>query len=163
MRIVGLPIVCLVLLAAIAIKAGTAASRPPGIEPVPDPMTARSDVPQDTLTKADKLEITYVREVARPVEPVTQLVKATPEPSLPLPPVVAKVTSRHWHGPNPIRVTSNSRDQRIKSSQSKKVREPKKRKNVEPSKAIVDLRPCRPPEGFAGLLRALNLSPGCDT
>jgi hypothetical protein len=67
MRIVGLPIVCLVFLAAIAIKAGTAASRPAGIDPLPDQMTARSDVPQDTLTKADKLEIAYVREVARPV------------------------------------------------------------------------------------------------
>jgi hypothetical protein len=161
MRIVGLPIVCLVLLAAIAIKAGTAASRPPDIKPLPDQMTSR--VPQDTLTKADKLEIAYVRGVARPVEPVTRLAKATPGPSLPLPTVVAKFTSRHWHDPNPIRVTNNSRDQRIKSSQSKKVRETKKSKKVEPSKAIVDLRPCRPPEGFAGLLRALNLAPGCDT
>jgi hypothetical protein len=161
MRIVGLPIVCLVLLAVIAIKAGTAASRPPDIELLPDQMTARSDVPQDTLTKADKLEIAYVRNVAPPVEPVTPLAKATPGPSLPLPSVVAKFASRHWHDPNSIRVIS--RDQRIKSSQSKKVRESKKSKSVEPSKAIVDLRPCRRPEGFAGLLRALNLSPGCDT
>ena len=64
MRIVGLPIGCLVLLAAIAIKAGTAASRPPAIEPLPDQTTAGSGVPQDTLTKADKLEIAYVRKVA---------------------------------------------------------------------------------------------------
>jgi hypothetical protein len=163
MRIVGLPIVCLVLLAVIAIKAGTAASRPPNIEPLPDQMTARSDVPQDTLTKADKLEIAYVRNVAPPVEPVTPLAKATPGPSLPPPTVVAKFASRHWHDPNSIKVTNNSRDQRIKSSQSKKVRESKKSKNVGRSKAIVDLRPCRRPEGFAGLLTALNLSPGCDT
>jgi hypothetical protein len=163
MRIVGFPIVCLVLLAAIALKAGTAASRPPDIEPLPDQMAARSDVPQDTLTKADKLEIAYVRNVARPVEPVTRLAKATPEPSLPQPTVVAKFASRHWHDPNSLKVTNNSRDQRIKSSQSKKVQESKKSKNVEPSKAIVDLRPCRRPEGFAGLLTALNLLPGCDT
>jgi hypothetical protein len=163
MRIVGLPIVGLVLFVAIAIKAGTAASRPPDVEPLPDQMTAGSDIPQDTLTKADKLEIAYVRGMARPVEPVTGLSKATPGPSLPLPRVVAKVTSRHWRDPNSIKVTNNSRDQRIKSSQSKKVRESKKSKNVDPSKAIVDLKPCRPHEGFAGLLRALNLSPGCDT
>jgi hypothetical protein len=159
-KIVGLPIVCLVLLGAIAIKAGTAASRPPDIEPLPDQTTVGSGVPQDTLTKADKLEIAYVRKAA-PVEPVTRFAKATPEPSLQLP--APKVASRHWHDPNSTKATKGSQDQRIKSSQSKKGQESKKSKNVEPSKAIVDLRPCRRPEGFAGLLRDLNLSSGCDT
>lgn len=169
MRVVGLPIVCLVLLAAIAIKAGTAASRPPDIEPLLEQTTARPDVPHDTLTKADKLEIPYMRGVTRPVEPVMRLANATPEPSLPRPLVVAKVASRQRHDPNPIKVTNNSQDRQIKSSQpkkvgeAKKVRETKKSKNAEPSKAIVDLRPCRRPEGFAGLLWALNLSPGCDS
>jgi hypothetical protein len=130
------------------------------IEPIPDRPTAGSGVPQDTLTKADKLEIAYVRKVIP--EPITRFAKATPEPSLPLPTMVPKVASRHWHDPNSIKVTKGSQDQRIKSSQSKKGQESKKSKNVEPSKAIVDLRPCRRPEGFAGLLRALNLSPGCD-
>jgi len=162
MKIVGLPIVCLVLLGAIAIKAGAAASRPPDIEPLPDQTTVGSGVPQDTLTKADKLEIAYVRK-AVPVEPVMRFAKATPEPSLPLPTTVPKVASRHWHDPNSKKVTSNSRDPRIKASQSKNGQESKKSKNIEPSKPIVDLRPCRRPEGFAGLLSALNLSPGCDT
>jgi hypothetical protein len=162
MRIVGLPIVCLILLGAIAIKAGTAASRPPDIEPLPDQTTVGSGVPQDTLTKADKLEIAYVRK-AVPVEPVTRFAKATPVPPLQLPTTGPKVAGRHGHDPNSIKVTKGSKDQRIKSSQSKKGQESKKSKNVEPSKAIVDLRPCRRPEGFAGLLRALNLSPGCDT
>jgi hypothetical protein len=161
MRIVGLPIVCLVLLGAIAIKAGTAASRPPDIEPMPDKTTAGSGVPQDTLTKADKLEIAYARKVA-PVEPVAQFAKATPAPSLQLPTTVPKVASRHWHDPNSKKVTKRLQDQRIKTSQSKKGQDSKKSKNVEPPKAILDLRPCRRPEGFAGLLRALNLSPGCD-
>jgi len=76
MRIVGLPIVCLVLLGAIAIKAGTAASRPPDMEPLPNQTTVGSGVPQDTLTKADKLEIAYVRK-AVPVDPVTQFAKST--------------------------------------------------------------------------------------
>jgi hypothetical protein len=162
MKIVGLPIVCLALLAAIAIKAGTAASRPPAIDPLPDQTTAGSGVPQDTLTKGDKLEIAYVRKVA-PVGPVMRFANATPGPSLPLPTMVPKITSRHGHDPNSIKVTNNSRDQRSKSSKSKKGKESKNSKNVEPPKAIVDLRPCRRPEGFAGLLSALNLSPGCDT
>jgi hypothetical protein len=163
MRIVGVPIVCLVLLAALAIKAGTAASRPPDIEPLPDQTAARPDVPQNTLTKADKLEIPYMRGVARPVDPATRLANATPEPSLPLPPVIAKSASRQRHEANSIKVTNNSQDRHIKSSQSTKAREAKKSKNIEPPKPMVDLRPCRRPEGFAGVLRALNLSPGCDT
>lgn len=169
MRIVGLPIVCLVLVVAIAIKAGTAASRPPDIEPLPEQTTARPDIPQDTLTKADKLEIPYMRGVTRPLEPVMRIANATPEPSLPLLPVVARSASRQWHDPNSIKVANNSQDRQIKNSQpkkvreAKKVRETKKSKNAEPSKAIVDLRPCRRPEGFAGLLWALNLSPGCDS
>jgi hypothetical protein len=44
-----------------------------------------------------------------------------------------------------------------------KIQDPKKSNNVDRAKISVDLRPCRRPEGFAGLLRALNLSPGCDT
>jgi hypothetical protein len=43
-----------------------------------------------------------------------------------------------------------------------KMQQPKDGKNVDRSKATVDLRPCRSPEGFAGLLKALNLSSGCD-
>jgi hypothetical protein len=163
MRVVGLPIVCLVLLAAIAIKAGTAASRPPDIEPLPEQTTARPDVPHDTLTKADKLEIPYMRGVTRPVEQVTRPANATPGPSLPRPLVVAKVATRQRHDPNPIKVANNSQDQRIKSSPPEKARDAKKSKKVEPPKPMVDLRPCRRPEGFAGLLRALNLSPGCDS
>jgi hypothetical protein len=79
MRIVGLPIICLVLLGAIALKAGTAASRPPDIERIPDQTTAGSGDPQDTLTKADKLEIAYVRKVV-PVEPTTRFSKANTHP-----------------------------------------------------------------------------------
>ena len=159
MRIVGLPIVCLVLLGAIAIKAGTSASRPPNTERLPDQTTAGSGLPQDTLTKADKLEIAYERELI-PVEP-TRFAKAS-EPSLPLPATVRKVADRHRHHPNSIKATKLLPDQRNKSSPSKNGQESKKTKNIEPPKAIVDLRPCRRPEGLAGVLRALNLSPGCD-
>lgn len=160
MRVVGLPSVCMVVLAAIALKAGTAASHPPETAPRPGQATARSDLRQDTLTKADKLEIPFVRAAAHPVESVMRLANVTPTPASP-PPAVAKPASRQAH--DPIKVTNTSRDQRIKSPQSKKPTETTKRKNVEPSKPMVDLRPCRRPEGFAGLLRVLNLSPGCDS
>ena len=64
------------------------------------------------------------------------------------------IVPRHWHDPNAKRAAVVSPDRRIK------IQDPKKRKNVDRAKTSVDLRPCRRPEGFAGLLRALNLSPG---
>src|ERR1700688_2067240 len=103
----------------------------PDMEPLPNQTTVGSGVPQDTLTKADKLEIAYVRKVA-PVDPVTQCARVTPEPSFPLPTMVPKFASRHWRDPNSIKVTKGSQDQRIKGSQPKKGQESKKSKNVEP-------------------------------
>jgi hypothetical protein len=75
----------------------------------------------------------------------------------PLSLTVPKIVSRHWHDHNAKKLAAVSPDRRIK------IQQPKNGKNVDRAKATVDLRPCRRPEGFAGLLRALNLSPGCDT
>jgi hypothetical protein len=157
-RIVGLAVVCLVGLGAMVVTmAGTAASRPPNVGS-PDQTTVGSDVVQDTLAKADKLKIGYVREEME-TEPVTRIAKALndtlPQPLSPT--ATPKIVSRHWHDPSTKKVAAVSSDQRTKGQ------EPKKSKNVERAKLPVDLRPCRRREGFAGLLRALNLSPGCDT
>jgi hypothetical protein len=111
----------------------------------------------DTLTKADKLEIAYVRVpiAAEPVMPATPVADETSPQPLSL--TVPKIVSRHWHDHNAKKLAAVSPDRRIK------IQQPKNGKNVDRAKATVDLRPCRRPEGFAGLLRALNLSPGCDT
>ena len=108
----------------------------------------------DTLTKADKLEIAYVRVPVEPVMLATQVSDETsPQPrSLTIP----KIVSRHWHDHTAKKLAAVSPDRRIKIVE-------KNGKNIDRAKATVDLRPCRRPEGFAGLLRALNLSPGCDT
>jgi hypothetical protein len=68
-----------------------------------------------------------------------------------------KIVSRHWHDPNAGKFAAVSPGRRIRDQ------EPKKGANVDRRKATVDLKTCRRPEGFAGLLRALNLAPGCDT
>jgi hypothetical protein len=137
---------------------GTAASRPPTVGTSPDQTTVGADFAQDTLTKADKLEIAYVREAieAEPVTPTAEAPNETPPQPLSQT-ATPKIVSRHWHDSNTKKVAAVSPDQRINGQESKKS------KNVERAKLPVDLRPCRRPEGFAGLLRALNLSPGCDT
>jgi hypothetical protein len=139
------------------INAGTS-TPPPTLGASPEQKTVGNTFSQNTLTKADKLEIAYVRDAAA-VEPATLATK-TPDEISPQPPsstATPKIASRHWHGPNTKKSAAVSPGRRIKSQ------EPKQSKNVDRGKATVDLRTCRRPEGFAGLLRALNLSPGCDT
>jgi len=143
--------------AMVAIGAGTP-TPPPNVEPSPDQTTIATGSSQDTLTKADKLEIAYVRDRIA-VEPVMRVPTVPNEtPPQPLSPTATpKIVSRHWHDPNAKKSAAASPDRRIKN------KEPKKSKNVERAKLPVDLRPCPRPEGFAGLLRLLNLSPGCDS
>jgi hypothetical protein len=143
--------------AMVAIGAGTP-TPPPDVEASTDQTTIATGSSQDTLTKADKLEVAYVRDPVA-VEPVTLVAKARDEtPPQPVsPPATPKIVSRHSHDPNAKKVAAVSPGRRIKGQESKKS------KNVERAKLPVDLRPCPRPEGFAGLLRVLNLTPGCDS
>lgn len=116
----------------------------------PEQATVGNTLSQDALTKADKLEIAYVRDVAA-TEPTTLATKApvkiSPQPLSSIAP--PEIVSRHWRDPN-TKKSAVSPGRRIKSQ------EVKKSKNVDRGKATVDLRVCRTPQGFAGLLRALN-------
>jgi hypothetical protein len=114
-----------------------------------------TDSSQDTLMKADRLEIAYVSVpvAVGPVMPATPVADETsPQKRL----IIPKIVSRHWHDHSARKSAAVSSDRRIK------IEEPQNGKSVDRAKATVDLRPCRRPEGFAGLLRALNLAPGCD-
>jgi hypothetical protein len=146
-----LAVFCLIGLGAtVAIKARTP-TPPPNVGAAPEQTTVGIGFAQDTLTKADKLEVAYVhRPVA--VEPVILVTKAQDEtpPQLPSPPATPKIVSRRSHDPNAKKVGTVSPGRRIKGQESKK--------SVERAKLPVELMPCRRPEGFAGLLRVLNLS-----
>ena len=156
-RTVWLAVLCLIGLGAmVAINAG-----PPtptlNVGASSEQTTSATGSSHETLTKADKLEIAYV-PVPVALEPVMMATQVSDETSpqrrsLTIP----KIVSRHWHDHNAKKLAAVSPDRRIK------IQQPKNGKSVDRSKATVDLRPCRRPEGFAGLLRALNLSPGCDT
>jgi hypothetical protein len=158
-RTVGLAVLCMIGLGAtVAIKAGTP-TPPPDAGASPEQTTVGTGFAQDTLTKADKLEIAYVRDPIA-VESAMSVTKARDEtPPQPLsPPATPKIVSRHSSDPYAKKVATVPPGRRIKGQ------EPKKSKIVERAKLLpVELRPCRRPEGFAGLLRVLNLSPGCDT
>jgi hypothetical protein len=156
-RIVGLAVLCLIGLGAtVSIKAGTP-TPPPNVEASLQQTTVGTGFAQDTLTKADKL-VAYVRDpvAVEPVMPVTKARDETPPQAL-SPPATPTIVSRQSHDPNAKKVAAVSPGRRIKGQETKKS------KNVERPKLPVELRSCRRPEGFAGLLRVLNLSPGCDT
>jgi hypothetical protein len=155
-RTVWLAFLCLIGLGAVV---ATNAGRPtpiPNANAYLEQPTIATDSSQDTLTKADRLETAYVRVpvAVGPVMPVTPVSDETsPQPQrLTIP----KIASRHWHDHSVRKSAAVSSDRRIK------IEEPQNGKSVDRAKATVDLRPCRRPEGFAGLLRALNLAPGCD-
>ena len=156
-RTVLLAVPCLIGLGAtVAIKAGTP-TLPSNVGASPEQTTVGTAFAQDTLTKADKLEVVYVRDpvAAEPVMLVTKAREEPPPQSL-SPPATPKIVSRHLHDPNAKKVAAVSLGRRIKGQD-------KKSKNAERAKLPAELRPCRRPEGIAGLLRVLNLSSGCDT
>jgi hypothetical protein len=145
------------LAAVVAINAGTS-TPPPTVGASPEQTTVGETFSRDTLTEADKLEIAYVREPAA-VDSIMPVAMASEEipPQRLGPTATPKIVSRHWRDPHVKKPATVSPDRRIK------IRESKKSRNVERGKVTADLRSCRRPEAIAGLLRALNLSPGCDS
>jgi hypothetical protein len=158
-RTVWLTVLCLSGAGAIAaINAGTSTPPPPITAAAPEQTTTDETASRDTLTEADREEIADVRDAvaAEPAIPVAKSPDETsPQPAGPSTP--PKIVNRHRHDPTPRKSAAASPERRAKG------RQPTKSKNVDHEKPTVDLRPCRRPEGFAGLLRALNLTPGCDT
>jgi hypothetical protein len=125
----------------------------------------RNDVTQDTLTKGDRLEITYVHQEisARSASPSTESL-IPPVPTID-PPVERTIISRHWH--DPYSATSSA----AKSNQPKRTVTTEKNKSTDPkgnqasdrSKPAEQIKPCGRTGAFGDVLRSLNLSPPCDS
>jgi hypothetical protein len=140
----------------VAVNTGT--STPPAIVATsPETTTSDQISSQDTLTEADRVLTAHVSDAvaAEPAIPVTKAADET-TPQVPVPIARPRISNRHGHDPNAGKAAAASPDRPLKSQQPNS-------KNIDRGKPTVDLRPCRRPEGFAGLLRALNLTPGCNT
>src|SRR5258708_7180280 len=139
--------------AVVAIEIG-ATPAPSLIEAALDQTTIGTGSGQDTLTKADKLEISYVRQAVE-IKPVGLSAKVPPETSLPSPTPITKIASRHWHDPNAKSIPATTPHQKPSGKESKKGA-----KGDRP-KATAVVKPCRS-DAFGGLLRSLKLSPECE-
>lgn len=173
-RVVWLALLSLIGVGTIAATmiARGAGTPPPAAMAVERPLaqtTVGNSSSQDTLTKADRLEITY-RDIV-PAQPITSVE--------PLPPDGASVSSKqptrliraHRQDPNAKKVAAVRPKPRPKDieknadkSTDKNTEKSADRKAAKPdrSRIAVDAKPCRP-NAFGSLLRALNLAPGCET
>ena len=169
-RTVWLTIACLALLGALAVgKALTTPVAPTSSEGQVDETTVGTevgtDLAQDTLTKADRLEITNVRR-----ETPAQSALPPAEPLIPpvpkmVPLVETKIVSRHWRDPN-ARTSSAAKSKRHKrpiAARKDKSVDPKGHQAADRSKPTEQVKACSRPGAFGDLLRSLNLSPACNS
>src|ERR1700730_18155952 len=165
-RTVWLAIICLAVLSALAVaKALKTPADAIVAERPTDQMTVGTGLAQDTLSKADRLEITYVRQeiqsppTVQPTQPFVPAVSSVPSP------VETKIISRHWHDPNGISSTLAKAKQSKETGSIKKSKtgDHKDNKAADRSKPTEPMKPCSRPGTLGDFLRSLNLSPACDS
>ncbi len=125
------------------------ASMPSTEETVLDPTTIGTNLVQDTLTKADKLDLTYLNPLAETI------------PVLPTKPIEVLQTKP--------RANANGRSQRLFNPSANRIAvtlpkpRPKIRlsKNNNPAKAAVDLKNCPQPDGLGAILMSFAGSLRC--
>jgi hypothetical protein len=162
-RTVWLAIACLAVLGALGIgKALTTPVAPATTERPLEETTIGADFGQETLTKADRLEIAYVpREppappVLQPTEPLGSQISSTVQQAEP------KIVSRHWHDPKAPVSSAAKRKQTKQAITDKKSRpDPKRNQTADRVKATEQPKPPCKTGPFSEFLKSLNLSSPC--
>jgi hypothetical protein len=125
-------------------------------EPPLPRLTAEISDSRDTLVNTDRLEIPYAPYEAR--TQAISFIKQTPLASSPaiIPEEVAKIVDQRGRG------TSVRKAAVVLPKPRPKLRDPKKAAKPDRSKAVAELKSCQA-NAFKDLLKALNLSDGCET
>jgi hypothetical protein len=165
-RTVWLATVCLAVVSAVATgKALRTPAEAIVAERSADQATVGIGSAQDTLTKADRLEIAYARQERLP-QPASQPTEpAVPVVSPSTPPIEPKIISRHWRDPNAFSSSAKKSKQTKQTIPSKKSKTADRKGNqaADRSKPAEPAKPCSRPGTFGNFLRSLNLSPACDS
>jgi hypothetical protein len=107
---------------------------------------------RDTLTKADRLEIPFVQHEAA-AQPISAVERTPPpDPAAIIPKERPKLIDQHSRGAVAV-MLPKPRPKHAASNRTAK---------AERSKLTTEIKSCRP-NPFDRLLKALNLSPGCET
>jgi hypothetical protein len=116
-RTIWLATICLAVLSTLAVGKAVMTRTPSSATERPTDLTTISTgLTQDALGKADRLEITYVRQdvpatsALQPTEPVVPTVASAP------PPVENKIISRHWHDPNAFSSATKPKQTKVVST-----------------------------------------------
>jgi hypothetical protein len=165
-RTIWLAGACLVLLGAVAIGKVLKTTAPPTIRETPAVgTTVGAGLTQEPLIKADRLQITYVRQEA-PAEPALQPIEpSVPEVPNSVSPEETIIVNRHWHDPNATSsTTAKSKQFRgvVTTRNGKSAADPKGGQAADRTKPGAQTRPCNR-TGVGDFLRSLNLSPACDS
>jgi hypothetical protein len=129
-------------------------------EAVPNPTTVGTSLMQDTLSKADKLNVRYLCYPAEsaPVENVpavpTEPIAAEIQPAKP--PATAKAASSHATDPGARRIAV------LLPKPRPRIRPAKHAKNTGLAGATVDPNTCHQQDGLGGMLISLSGSPRCE-
>src|SRR5258708_3500828 len=163
-RTVWLAIACLAVLGALGIGKALTTPVAPATAEIPfEETTIGADFGQETLTKADRLEIAYVPPeppappTLQPVEPFRSPIPSTVQQAEP------KIVGRHWHDPK-APLSSVAKTKRTKQAQiDKKSRpDPKRNQAADRVKSTEQPKPpCSRTGPFYDFLKSLNLSPTC--
>jgi hypothetical protein len=138
--------------------ANTPAAQTINEEPL-DGATVGADLVRQPLIKADRLDVTYVRQetpsqsALRPIDPIV------PEVPKMISPTETKIVSRHWHDPNAISAAKSKRTARKRKSAT----DSRDSQAADRSKPSEQTKRCDRTATFGGLLRSLNLAPACDS
>jgi hypothetical protein len=161
-RTVWLAAACLVVLGAMAAGkvAKTPAVQTTDVELV-DRATVGADLAREPLIKADRLEITYVRQetpsqsTLQPIDPIV------PEVPKMISPDQTNIVNRHWHDPN----ATNSSTTMFKrtAKKGKSATDSRDSQAADRSRPSEQTKRCDRTAAFSGLLRSLNLAPACDS
>ncbi len=158
-----------VSLAALGAVAGGKALTTPVALPISDTQidgnTTGADVGHEAMIKADRLEVTYVRQ-----ETPTQPAPLLTEPSIPeirsvTPPVETRIVGRHWHDPSDKKSSTPGPTQSKQLIATKRGRptDPNGSQAADRTKQTESTKPCSRTSAFGNVLRSLNLSPACDS
>jgi hypothetical protein len=161
-RTAWLILACLVVL---GIWASGKALIPTNANRAVDEATVGAGFNPDTLSKGDRLEITYVRQetpgqsALQPTEPFVQ-----PVPTI-VPPGETKIISRHWHDSNAAGPSAapSKQPKRMVTATKGKSTDAKGNQAEEHSNPTEEVKRCSRNGAFGDLLRSLNLSPACDS
>lgn len=163
-RTVRLAILCVVLVSALAAAKALRTDADSAVAELPaDQTTVGMSYAQDTLSKADRLEINYVRQ-EMPSQPVLQSIEpAAPVVTPSRPPPENKIISRHWRDPHAVSSSlKNAKPaKQTDSNKTSKNVDSKRNQAADRSKPAGPLKPCNRLGPIGDLLKSVNLSPAC--